>query len=105
MDNNTQYNDTPLDTQSPDFQPQRPIRQKSDSMARINTIIRAAFGIFMVIIYVGMGILLLINFFNWYGDWAWTRYADTDSTRASTILTDIHLAYRLQYSHLFIYSP
>lgn len=74
MDNNTQYNDTPLDTQSPDFQPQRPIRQESDSMARINTIIRAAFGIFMVIIYVGMGILLLINFFNWYGDWAWTRY-------------------------------
>ena len=28
----------------------------------------------MIIVYVGMGVLLLINFFNWGGDWAWTRY-------------------------------
>jgi len=28
----------------------------------------------MVVIYVGMGVLLLINFFNWQNDWAWTRY-------------------------------
>ena len=28
------------------------------------------FGIIMIIVYVGMGVLLLINFFNWGGDWA-----------------------------------
>lgn len=37
-------------------------------------VMRTVFGIFMIIIYVGMGILLLINFFNWDGDWSWTRY-------------------------------
>lgn len=36
--------------------------------------IQTIMGIVMVIIYVGMGILLLINFFGWEGDWAWTRY-------------------------------
>lgn len=39
-----------------------------------NAILRMVFGIFMVIVYVGMGVLLLINFFDWSGDWAWTRY-------------------------------
>lgn len=28
----------------------------------------------MILIYVGMGVLLLINFFNWTANWAWTRY-------------------------------
>ncbi len=37
-------------------------------------IMRTIFGIIMIVIYVGMGVLLLINFFNWGGDWAWTRY-------------------------------
>ncbi|MDE6099204.1 MAG: hypothetical protein K2L80_02650 [Muribaculaceae bacterium] len=37
-------------------------------------IIRAFFGIFMVILYVGMGILLLMNMFNWSSDWTWCRY-------------------------------
>jgi len=41
---------------------------------KANSIMRAIFGIIMVIVYVGMGVLLLINFFNWDGDWAWTRY-------------------------------
>lgn len=41
---------------------------------KANNIMRAIFGIIMIIIYVGMGVLLLINFFNWGGDWAWTRY-------------------------------
>jgi cytochrome c biogenesis protein CcdA len=49
--------------------PERPEREGSN----VPFMLRAAFGIFMVIIYVGMGILLLINFFQWYGDWAWTR--------------------------------
>ena len=35
--------------------------------------VRTVFGIVMIVIYVGMGILLLINFFNWTADWAWTR--------------------------------
>ncbi|MDE6311888.1 MAG: hypothetical protein K2L96_08765 [Muribaculaceae bacterium] len=39
-----------------------------------NTVMRAVFGIIMIIVYVGMGVLLLINYFNWDGDWAWTRY-------------------------------
>lgn len=39
-----------------------------------NSVMRAIFGIIMIIVYVGMGILLLINFFDWGGDWAWTRY-------------------------------
>lgn len=36
--------------------------------------VRTVFGIIMILIYVGMGVLLLINFFNWQSDWAWTRY-------------------------------
>ena len=37
---------------------------------------RTIFGIFMIIIYVGMGVLLLINFFKWEsGPWEWLRWA------------------------------
>ncbi len=39
-----------------------------------NQVMSTIFGIIMIIIYVGMGVLLLINFFNWNSDWAWTRY-------------------------------
>ena len=36
---------------------------------------RAIFGIIMIIIYVGMGGLLLINFFGWQGEvLTWLRY-------------------------------
>lgn len=52
-------------------------RQREEENSRAfkpNTIMRTIFGIIMVIVYVGMGVLLLINFFNWGGDWAWTRY-------------------------------
>ena len=38
-----------------------------------NQVMSTIFGIIMII-YVGMGVLLLINFFNWNSDWAWTRY-------------------------------
>ena len=41
---------------------------------KAQTIVRTVFGIIMILIYVGMGVLLLINFFNWESDWAWTRY-------------------------------
>ena len=36
--------------------------------------VRTVFGIIMILIYVGMGVLLLINFFGWQSDWACTRY-------------------------------
>lgn len=36
---------------------------------------RVVFGIIMIIIYVGMGILLLINFFGWQGEvLTWLRW-------------------------------
>lgn len=39
-----------------------------------NSVMVAIFGIIMVIVYVGMGTLLLINFFGWDADWNWSRY-------------------------------
>lgn len=48
--------------------------EQENSGTRPTGIIRTIFGIIMVIVYVGMGILLLINFFGWSGDLAWTRY-------------------------------
>lgn len=45
-----------------------------DPEGKSGSAMRAIFGVIMIIIYVGMGILLLINFFNWSGDWEWTRY-------------------------------
>ncbi len=41
---------------------------------KTQNIVRTIFGIIMILIYVGMGVLLLINFFGWESDWAWTRY-------------------------------
>ncbi len=52
----------------------RPDHRSTDGAGKANNIMRAIFGIIMIIVYVGMGVLLLINFFNWGGDWAWTRY-------------------------------
>lgn len=33
------------------------------------------FGIFMIIIYLGMGYLMFVNFFAWGDDFAWARYS------------------------------
>jgi cytochrome c biogenesis protein CcdA len=44
------------------------------SLPSTKKLLGLAFGIFMVCIYVGMGILLMLNFFGWYNDWAWTRW-------------------------------
>ena len=33
----------------------------------VPSVMRLVFGIIMIIIYVGMGVLLLINFFGWQG--------------------------------------
>lgn len=36
---------------------------------------RMVFGIIMIIVYVGMGVLLLINYFQWSGDLlTWLRW-------------------------------
>lgn len=43
-------------------------------VSKTQKIVRTIFGIIMVVIYVGMGVMLLINAFNWQADWAWTRY-------------------------------
>ncbi len=48
--------------------------RESQNGNKANNIMKGVFGIIMIIVYVGMGVLLLINFFNWGGDWAWTRY-------------------------------
>lgn len=49
-------------------------REEEAGENKSNKVMRAIFGIIMIIVYVGMGVLLLINFFGWDGDWAWTRY-------------------------------
>lgn len=33
-----------------------------------------AFGIFMIFVYVGVGVLLIYNYFNWSADWNVPRY-------------------------------
>ena len=53
---------------------ERPRERQQAASGGANSVMRAIFGIIMIIVYVGMGILLLINFFDWGGDWAWTRY-------------------------------
>lgn len=49
-------------------------REEREYENKGNAVMRNIFGIIMIIVYVGMGILLLINFFSMDGDWAWTRY-------------------------------
>lgn len=51
----------------------RPTVRRS-TLPSTNSILGITFGIFMVFVYVGMGVLLFINFFNWGADWAWTRW-------------------------------
>lgn len=36
---------------------------------------RSIFGIIMIIVYLGMGVLFFIGFFDWFkGGWAWFRW-------------------------------
>lgn len=49
-------------------------RREYESANKGNAIMKSIFGIIMIVVYVGMGVLLLINFFGMDGDWAWTRY-------------------------------
>ena len=59
---------------TPEERRRQRLEEREASGGKANKIMRAVFGIIMIVIYVGMGVLLLINFFNWGGDWAWTRY-------------------------------
>ncbi len=48
---------------------------EQDNKPSVASTMRVVFGIFMIIIYVGMGVLLLINFFDWGpGIWQWLRW-------------------------------
>lgn len=51
-----------------------PRERENGGVEKGNMIMRGIFGIIMIIVYIGMGVLLLINFFGMDGDWAWTRY-------------------------------
>lgn len=57
-----------------DFSEDRGPRERNTASGKTNKVMNGIFGIIMIIVYVGMGLLLLLNFFNWDGDWAWTRY-------------------------------
>lgn len=48
--------------------------KNSNGNSAVGSAARTIFGIIMIIIYVGMGILLLINFFDWDTGWNWLRW-------------------------------
>lgn len=51
----------------------RPVRKQSGLMST-RSLLGLIFGIFMFCVYEGMAVLMFINFFNWRGDWEWTRW-------------------------------
>ncbi len=51
--------------------PQEPERYDRPSTPGL---MRNIFGIFMIVVYVGMGVLLFINFFRFDASMAWLRY-------------------------------
>ena len=48
--------------------------ETSRSTTGANKGMRAVFALIMIIIYIGVGILLIINFFQWSESIAWIRY-------------------------------
>lgn len=46
----------------------------ADINSQVPSKMKIVFALFMVIIYVGMGILMLINFFDFRSDWDVMRY-------------------------------
>lgn len=61
--------------------------------------VRMAMGIFMILLYVGMGVLLFINFFNWDTNFTWVRWL----VGSVLVLYGIFRAYR-QFSGRDYYS-
>ncbi len=50
-------------------------KEQQDARMRPNNVMRSIFGIIMIIVYVGMGVLFLIDMFGWSDfSWGWTRY-------------------------------
>lgn len=50
-------------------------QENDNNTGKTRSIIGLIFGIFMIIVYVGMGVLLLINFFGWEDpNWMWLRW-------------------------------
>lgn len=41
-------------------------REDNNGRSMVPNPMRVVFGVIMIIVYVGMGVLLLINFFQWY---------------------------------------
>ncbi len=63
------------DSHIPTPEERRNMRMEQDTAGTsTNRVLRGVFAAIMVIVYIGMGVLLLINYFGWAGDWAWTRY-------------------------------
>lgn len=48
--------------------------KQSDNYSVAGSLARTIFGAVMIVIYVGMGVLFLINFFDWIPKWDWLRY-------------------------------
>lgn len=42
--------------------------ERDGNRPQVPSAMRMVFGLIMIVVYVGMGILLLINFFDWQGD-------------------------------------
>ena len=61
-------------TNIPTPEERRRQRLEERENASPNRIMGTIFAVIMIIVYVGVGVLLLINYFGWGGDWAWTRY-------------------------------
>lgn len=49
-------------------------QNRRSGLSGTQIIMRTIFGILMIVVYVGMGVLLLINFFDWTPGWAIPRY-------------------------------
>ena len=63
------------DSHIPTPEERRRQREENEDYTPVgNTLLRTIFGVIMIIVYVGMGVLFLVNFFGWEGDWAWSRY-------------------------------
>ena len=59
-----------------DLEKYRHMASSKNQSKKISTrnVLGVIFGIFMFLVYEGMGVLMFINFFNWSGDWEWTRW-------------------------------
>ncbi len=64
-----------MNNETENYEYMRPPRRRSaSSFLSTRKLLGLVFGIFMFIVYEGMGILMFINFFNWNTEWAWTRW-------------------------------